>query len=164
MFGVSYNQGKWVAQLTAGDKKIIGYFKTEEEAKTARLDALKVLVDSHPEWTDFKKERLIKGLSLKETAELLDISYQAALRLDDKLPPRGAWRVPYIVKFIKNGVPRFEQWETFTYYRNKLGLTQKELAKKIGVSFRSYQNWENGVVECPELTKKIILRIMKDML
>lgn len=28
--------------------------------------------------------------------------------------------------------------------RNKLGLSQKELAKKLGVHWRTVQNWENG--------------------
>lgn len=165
MNGVAYNQGKWVAQLQYDkEKKILGYFQTEEEAKEARLEALKELVAKHPEWTDFKKERLLKGLSLKETAELLGLSYQAASRLDDKVPPRGAWRLPYIVRFIREGVPSFENWETFTYYRNRLGVTQNEFCEKFSIPARTYQGWETGEFECPVLTKKIILSIMKEML
>lgn len=31
--------------------------------------------------------------------------------------------------------------------RKKLGLTQAEMAKRIGVSFRAWQSWEEGISE-----------------
>lgn len=44
--------------------------------------------------------------------------------------------------------------------RKELGLTQKELAKKVGVSFRTIQNYENGITP-PSLyiIKKIALAL-----
>ena len=34
--------------------------------------------------------------------------------------------------------------ETLKYYRNRLNLTQQELANAIGVQLRTYQKWEKG--------------------
>lgn len=47
--------------------------------------------------------------------------------------------------------------------RKQLGLTQKELAKKVGVSFRTIQNYENGLTP-PTLSivEKIILVLAVD--
>lgn len=44
--------------------------------------------------------------------------------------------------------------------RNKLGLTQEELAKELGVALRTVQNWETGGV-IPK-TKYVILRKLND--
>lgn len=48
--------------------------------------------------------------------------------------------------------------------RKELGLTQKELAKKVGVSFRTIQNYENGITP-PTLSivEKIILVLALDL-
>lgn len=48
--------------------------------------------------------------------------------------------------------------------RKELGLTQKELAKKVGVSFRTIQNYESGLTP-PTLSivEKIILVLALDL-
>lgn len=40
--------------------------------------------------------------------------------------------------------------------RKELGLTQAELAKKVGVSLRGYQNWESGDRKIPTATAILI--------
>ncbi len=166
MNGVSLNKSrdKWLAQLQYDkEKKILGIFDTEEEAIQARLNALKELVANHPEWTAVRKARMLKGMSLKEMAELLSISYQVALRLDSEELKKWNWQMPTILRFINQGVPTFKDTETFTYFRNQLGLSQQQLCERVGISRRSYQNWESGSAECPALTKNVILAIMKEM-
>lgn len=43
----------------------------------------------------------------------------------------------------------FEKYSSLSFNirerRKELGLTQKELAKKVGISFRTIQNYENGI-------------------
>ena len=34
--------------------------------------------------------------------------------------------------------------ETLKYYRNRLDLTQQEVADAVGVQLRTYQKWEKG--------------------
>lgn len=47
--------------------------------------------------------------------------------------------------------------------RKELGLTQKELAKKVGVSFRTIQNYENGLTPPTfSIVEKIILVLSVD--
>jgi DNA-binding XRE family transcriptional regulator len=38
----------------------------------------------------------------------------------------------------------------------ELGITQKELAEKIGVSYRTLTNWSNGTVEIPKIALNLI--------
>ena len=47
-------------------------------------------------------------------------------------------------------------------YRESLGLTQKEMAQKIGISKQSYWNKENGRRKFNDKEKKIIRDIIRD--
>jgi transcriptional regulator with XRE-family HTH domain len=43
--------------------------------------------------------------------------------------------------------------------RKRLGMTQEELAKRLGVSTRTVQNWEQGGV-VPATSKDAIMRVL----
>lgn len=43
--------------------------------------------------------------------------------------------------------------------RKRLGMTQEELAKRLGVSTRTVQNWEQGGV-VPATSKDVITRVL----
>lgn len=45
--------------------------------------------------------------------------------------------------------------------RNKMLLTQEELASKIGVSFASVNRWENGEHEPTMKVKRTLMKLMK---
>ena len=44
-------------------------------------------------------------------------------------------------------------------YRNMLGLSQKEMANKLGISMNAYRNKENGKVEFRD-NEKIVIKEM----
>ena len=46
--------------------------------------------------------------------------------------------------------------------RQKLGLSQEELAQKLGVSFTSVNRWENGQTKPSKLAKKQIDLLCKE--
>jgi len=39
--------------------------------------------------------------------------------------------------------------------RERVGHTQTQAAEVIGVHWRTWQNWENGVIEVPEMMLKL---------
>lgn len=43
--------------------------------------------------------------------------------------------------------------------RKRLGMTQEELAKRLGVSTRTVQNWEQGGV-VPATSKDAVMRVL----
>ena len=45
--------------------------------------------------------------------------------------------------------------------RNKMLLTQEELAKKLDVSFASVNRWENGEHEPTKKVKRELMKLMK---
>ena len=47
------------------------------------------------------------------------------------------------------------------FVREELGLTQKELAKKLGVAFATINRWENGHTE-PTIKAKKLLELCKE--
>lgn len=51
--------------------------------------------------------------------------------------------------------------ESIKELRNKMLLTQDELAKKIGVSFASVNRWENGEHEPTMKIKRELMKLMK---
>jgi DNA-binding XRE family transcriptional regulator len=51
---------------------------------------------------------------------------------------------------------------TLLKYRKQLGLTQSELAQKIGISTNSYGKKENGTVPFKENEMAIILKLFKN--
>lgn len=51
--------------------------------------------------------------------------------------------------------------ESIKKLRNKMLLTQDELAKKIGVSFASVNRWENGEHEPTMKIKRELMKLMK---
>ena len=48
-------------------------------------------------------------------------------------------------------------------YRNMLGLTQKEMAKKLNISSQSYHNKEKGYVAFKDSEKLIIKKMLLPM-
>ena len=53
--------------------------------------------------------------------------------------------------------------DTIKKKRKELGLTQKDFAKKLGVSYRTYQDWENNKHQPTDMTKDLILEMLKYM-
>ena len=47
-------------------------------------------------------------------------------------------------------------------FRKDLGLTQTELAERVGVSMRTVQNWEKGINKIPQSTVSFIRSLKKD--
>lgn len=47
--------------------------------------------------------------------------------------------------------------EVLKEYRKANNLTQKELAERLQVPFRTYQNWELGYNKPSKLTRKYVL-------
>ena len=64
----------------------------------------------------------------------------------------------YILSYIIFGVKRFE--ETFMTknkileYRTKSGLTQRQLAERVNITYQSLQRYENGII-CPSVVVAI---------
>ena len=48
--------------------------------------------------------------------------------------------------------------------RHKLGLTQEQLAHKIGVAFTSISRWENGRTKPSPLAQYALMRLKADLL
>ena len=51
--------------------------------------------------------------------------------------------------------------ESIKELRNKMLLTQEELAKKLDVSFASVNRWENGEHEPTMKVKRELMKLMK---
>lgn len=51
--------------------------------------------------------------------------------------------------------------ESIKKLRNKMLLTQEELAKKLDVSFASVNRWENGEHEPTMKVKRELMKLMK---
>ena len=52
--------------------------------------------------------------------------------------------------------------EMLKKYREKVLLTQTELAKKLGVSFASVNRWENGLFEPTMKVKRKLRELFKE--
>ena len=52
--------------------------------------------------------------------------------------------------------------EMLKKYREKVLLTQTELAEKLGVSFASVNRWENGLFEPTMKVKRKLLELFKE--
>ena len=50
---------------------------------------------------------------------------------------------------------------TIQEIRKCLGMSQAKFAKYFNIPFRTVQNWEYGVSECPEYLKELILYKLK---
>jgi len=46
--------------------------------------------------------------------------------------------------------------------RLKAGLTQQKMSELLGIPKRTIEEWEGGRMRCPEYTKKLILRDLKE--
>ena len=46
--------------------------------------------------------------------------------------------------------------------RRRLGMTQEELAHKLGVSFTSVNRWENGQTQPSKLARKQLVQLATD--
>ena len=46
--------------------------------------------------------------------------------------------------------------------RLKAGLTQKQMSELLGIPKRTIEDWEGGRRRCPEYTKKLILRDLRE--
>ena len=52
--------------------------------------------------------------------------------------------------------------KSIKYYREKVLMTQAELAKKLGVSFASVNRWEQGLFEPTMKTKRKLRKFFEE--
>ena len=52
--------------------------------------------------------------------------------------------------------------KSIKYYREKVLMTQAELAKKLGVSFASVNRWEQGLFEPTMKTKRKLRKLFEE--
>lgn len=93
-----------------------------------------------------KKRRLDLGLLLRDAAEEMGVSLWTVINWESGETTPPVWYGPRIIKFLDyDPMPEAaslpgEVWKL----RWRLGLTQKELAEKLGVGEGAVGDWEKG--------------------
>ena len=41
--------------------------------------------------------------------------------------------------------------------RKARGMSRKEVSRKLGIPYRSLENWEKGISKCPEYVEKLVV-------
>jgi len=93
-----------------------------------------------------RKKRLELKLLQKEVAQMLGVDEVTVYNWEKNRASPRLQHTPKVVEFL--GYLPFEEPETLgeriVYYRRLGGVTQKELAKKIGVDPATLARWERG--------------------
>lgn len=144
------------APIIRNKKRVaLKYFDTKEERDEFRKQVRIKEVEEHPEWSDIKKARNIAGMSIMDMSRFLGISYSAAHSMDSN--GYNSWMAPYIAEILTNGkIIEPYALEELKEKRKKLGLTQAELAKKLGMLQEVYCSIESGNRKTKALTMKVL--------
>ena len=131
------------------------YFRTKEERDEFRHQVRIKEVEEHPEWSDIKKARNRAGMSIREMADFLGVTYATAHKMDGD--GYNSWMVPYIIEILKNR----EDIQPYTVKqlkskRENLEISIKEFCDKIGISYGMYRLIESGNQKTRPLTLKVL--------
>lgn len=131
------------------------YFDTKAERDEFRHQVRIKEVEEHPEWSDIKKARNRAGMSIREMADFLGVTYATAHKMDGD--GYNSWMVPYIIEILKNR----EDIQPYTVKqlkskRENLEISIKEFCDKIGISYGMYRLIESGNQKTRPLTLKVL--------
>lgn len=133
--------------------------------------------------TIMKKKRLEAKLTQKELANLIGVSVATISRYEngkDPIPDKIASRIARILRTHKSllGVPistsmigkkalprvrkkRNKRNTQFEEIRLRAGLTQKDLARELGVSIATVSNYENGKSPISNKYKRKLAQVLR---
>jgi len=110
-----------------------------------------------------KKRRLDLGLFQKQLAQQLGVDEETIFRWEGDESRPQIRLIPAIIKLLGYNPFSFPERlpEKLTFYRQIFGLSQKKLARKIGVDAKTLGLWERGKREISKNLVKAVERFLK---